>query len=57
MFIIAWIATLIINANGWFVIPELAQTIITVLAAVEALIYIIIAIINFITFNKIRKGF
>ena len=57
MFIVAWIAMLIINANQWFVIPELAQTIIMVLAAVEALIYVVIAIINFITFNRIRKGF
>lgn len=56
MFIIAWIATLIINANSWFVIPELVQTIIAVLAAIEALVYLIVVIINVITFNKIRKG-
>lgn len=57
MFIIAWIATLIINANDWFVIPGVVETIIVVLAALEALLYLIVGGIQLYTLNKIRKDF
>lgn len=57
MFIIAWIATLIINANDWFVIPGVVETIIMVLAALEALLYLIVGGFQLYTLNKIRKDF
>lgn len=57
MFIIAWIVTLIIEANKWFVIPDLAQSIIGWLALAEAAVYVIIVIINVITFIQIKRNF
>lgn len=56
MFIIGIIVLWILAANS-VAIPSIAMWIVGVIAALEALLYLVIIAINLFTFNKIRKDF